>query len=152
LSDWIVVSGMQPYDGRYELDLDEAPFTTREWGFIKRHAGYLPIALDADAFTDPELIVVLAIIAIRRSGKIETAEIPALWERFADAPFGSVITLEPGEESSDADSPPSASSNGKRDTSGDSSPTGSVSSGDGPNRTGSPGSATSVSVPQTSAS
>ena len=64
MADWITLTGVKPYDGRYLLDLDGQPLTMREWGWIKRHAGYLPLSLTGEAFTDPELITMLAIIAM----------------------------------------------------------------------------------------
>ena len=39
----IAITGCKPYDGHYELDFNQE-LTTREWGWIKRHAGYLPLA------------------------------------------------------------------------------------------------------------
>jgi len=149
---WLIVTGLAPYDGRYELDINAQPLTTREWGWAKRYAGYLPITLDEDTFTDPEMIAVLALVALRRNGKIDTAEVPGLWERLQDAPFGSTIGLEPGaadeDEEDDAGPPPprtgsSSSSNGEGST------TGSESSEPPPSPTGSPPWATSVSDPVT---
>ena len=32
MGNWITLTGVKPYDGRYELDLDEQPLTMREWG------------------------------------------------------------------------------------------------------------------------
>ena len=40
--DYLTIEGVAPYDGRYEFDLRDRPFTVREWGWIKRHSGYLP--------------------------------------------------------------------------------------------------------------
>jgi hypothetical protein len=151
--DWIVIEGMRPYDGRYELGLDDAPLTIREWGWIKRHAGYLPIGLDETTFADPEVITILALIAMRRAGKITTAQVGEVWDRFADAPFGAAITFDSdGAAEEDDAGPPAGSSNGNASTSGDSSTTGSASSGLPPSPTGSPASATSVSAPATSVS
>lgn len=153
MADWITVTGLRPYDGRYELDLEEAPLTIREWGWVKRFAGYLPVTLAAENFTDPEMVTVLAIVAIHRGGKVDTGDVPALWDRFLDAPFGSVVTFEPGDagEEADADSPPAASSTGSSPTSGESSNGTSESPAAAPSRTGTRASDTSVSVPATSA-
>jgi hypothetical protein len=152
MADTITIAGVRPYDGRYELDLDGAPLTTREWGWIKRFAGYLPGDLNPDTFVDPQMITVLALVAMRRAGTVEPAQVPEVWERFADVPFGSAITFEPGEQEADADGPPAGSSNGSSSTSGDSSRGTSARSDDPPSRTGSPPSATSASAPVTSAS
>ena len=40
---WITLTGFKPYDGRYEFDLDGNEFTAREWGWLKRLAGYMPM-------------------------------------------------------------------------------------------------------------
>jgi hypothetical protein len=151
VADWITITGVKPYDGRYELDIDAQPLTVREWGWVKRHAGYLPLTLEADAFTDPELIMVLAAIAARRGGRVEPADIPALIERFQDVdPFAS-ITYESGVEAGDADGPPASSSETRRSSNGDSSTTGSVSLDDPLSPTGPRRSDTSASDPAMSA-
>lgn len=89
----IVLAGVKPYDGTYPLDFAQE-LTTREFGWIKRLAGYLPLQLD-DAITggDPEFFCVLAAIALHRAGRAEAREVPAVFERLADAPFGSAITV-----------------------------------------------------------
>jgi hypothetical protein len=117
MGDWVTVTGVRPYDGRYEIDILEQPLTTREWGWIKKHAGYLPATLGEDWLGDPEFIAVLAVIALRRNDRIENREVPAVLEKFQDAPFGTAITIEVGERDEvyegDAGPPPSrTSSNG----------------------------------------
>lgn len=149
--DWVVIDGVKPWDGRYELDLAGAPLTSREWGWIKRFAGYLPADLDGRTFTDPEVISVLAIVSLHRAGKVEPRDVPDLWERLQDVPFGSTITLELGEtEEDDEVADPTESSNGNEPSSGASSQTGSGSSGSLPSPTGHPASAISGSAPATS--
>ena len=142
----ITVTGVRPYDGSYELDLDAQPLTTREWGWIKRNAGYLPLTLTSEAFSDPELIMVLAVIAIRRSGSVQTGQVTEVLDRFNDAPFGSALTIEatPDEEEDDA-GPPARSNSEKPSSNGASSPTGSESSEMPLRATGSPLLATSES-------
>jgi hypothetical protein len=151
VADWITITGVKPYDGRYELDIDAQPLTVREWGWIKKHAGYLPLTIDVDAFTDPELITVLAVVAARRAGRVEPADIPALIERFQDVDPFSTITYEAGIEDSDADGPPAPSSEPRRSSNGDSSKTGSASLDDPLSPTGLPRSDTSASDPAMSA-
>ena len=58
------------------VDLARGPFTTREWGWIKKHSGYLPLTVE-EGFrgADPELITVFAVIALHRAGKIQTADV-----------------------------------------------------------------------------
>ena len=74
--DYIVVEGVRPYDGRYEFDIAGQELTTREWGWIKRLSGYLPLTVE-EGFSDPELVTVFAAIALRRAGKITVQEVPA---------------------------------------------------------------------------
>ena len=128
--DTLVVKGVQPWDGRYDLDWSRE-FTTREWGWIKRLSGYLPLTLEGASYSDPELICALAVIVIYRAGKIEGGQVPELFERFQDTPFGSTITIETSpehvEDEDDAGPPPS-SSNGKPSIFGDSSTTSSETS------------------------
>jgi hypothetical protein len=152
LSDTVVIIGVKPYDGRYELDLVAQPLTTREWGWIKKHAGYLPLTLEADSFTDPEFVIVQAVIAVFRAGRVTAADVPGLVERFQDVDPFAAITYEAGkfEDEGDADPPPS-SSDTKQSSNGDSSPTGSASLADPLSPTGSRVSDTSPSDPAMSA-
>jgi hypothetical protein len=155
LSDWLTITGVRPYDGRYELDLDGQPLTTREWGWVKKYAGYLPLTLTGEAFTDPELIAVLAIVAARRAGVIDTADVPGLIDRLADAPFGTTITLDTDDQEPELEGdagPPPGSSGVRPSSDGASSPTGSVSLDGPPTATGGPPSATSPLDPLTLAS
>ena len=93
--DYLTIEGVKPYDGRYEFDLENRALTTREWGWIKRHSGYLPLTID-EGFrgADPELYAVFAVIALHRAGKIDARDAGDMYERIADAPFGATITLE----------------------------------------------------------
>jgi len=145
---WLTVNGVKPYDGRYEFDLEQAEFTTREWGWIKRHSGYLPLTVE-DGFMggDPELFAVFAAIALRRASKITNEQIPEVVERIADAPFGTTIQLEDDQPETVEDDagPPVSSSNGSSGSSGDGSTTSSAPSAPGPRFSGTHGSATSES-------
>ena len=151
--DYIVVEGVRPYDGRYEFDLEGQALTTREWGWIKRLSGYLPLTVDEGA-RDPELIVVFAVIALRRAGKVEPRDVPAVFETLSDAPFGSTITMETDvvEEEAEEKRPPPESSTSSGDTSGPSSQKSSETLALSPNRSGTPGSVTSLSAQERSAS
>jgi hypothetical protein len=94
MATFIVVEGLKPYDGRYELDWN---FTTRQYGWVKRMAG-----LDVDDMVekiengkaDAELATVWALIALHQAGKVEARDVPDLWERMIDDPFGAKLTLE----------------------------------------------------------
>jgi hypothetical protein len=150
----LVIEGAAPYDGEYELDLD-SELTTREWGWVKRLAGYLPLALDEQAFGDPEFVCVLAAIALKRARRVEASEVPATFERLVDAPFGSTIRLipDPDEPAEDADAgPPVASSSENGSSSGDASRTSSETSAATRSGSGTPGSASLPSSPATSGS
>jgi hypothetical protein len=153
--DYIAIEGVPPYDGRWEFDIEDRELTTREWGWIKRLSGYLPLTIE-DGLTgvDAELVTVLAAIALRRAGKVEAREVPAVFERLADAPFGSAITMETDvEEAEEGDAgPPVSRSNGSDGSSGAGSTTSSETSVTHLRASGMRDSASSVSVPPRSAS
>jgi hypothetical protein len=146
--DWLVVEGVEPWDGRYELPLDEFQFTNREWGWIRRWTGYLPASvLDAMKGADAELLAALAVIALHRAGKVNRDDAAATFERFEEENFGSFTLTSDDEEAETLDPPASASSNGNETDFGDGSRTATANpepttrSG-----TGSPGSGISVSA------
>lgn len=150
----IQIDGVRPYDGSYELDWDDE-LTTREWGWVKRLSGYLPLDLERAA-DDPEFACVLAVIAMRRAGKIDTAELLTVFERLIDAPFVAAITLEfdaadePEEPEADDAGPPASSSNGSETSSGAASPPSSEpSEAETLHGIGTPASASSESGPPT---
>ena len=147
--DRIVIEGVHPYDGRWDFDLVGRELTTREWGWIKRLSGYLPLTIE-EGFSDPELITVFAAIALRRAGRIEPREVPEVFERLSDAPFGSAITLETEEAEEDDVGPPSPSSSANGDVSGAFSTPSLETSEPSPSSSGTPASATSESGPPTS--
>ena len=146
MADRVIIHGVPPYDGTYELDWDRE-FTVREWGWIKRHAGYLPLTIGGDAFADPELISILAVIVLRRAGTIQPDDVPRVFDRFLDAPFGSTITIE-GDTVEEDGSDPLESSNGNDSFSGTSSTTSSETSPPTPPASGNPNSAISASDPR----
>jgi hypothetical protein len=150
MADWIEIPE-GPYQGRYEFDIAEREFTTREWGWIKKYSGYLPLTIDQGwRGGDAELFACFAMIAVRRANRIELAEVSAFMERMLDGAFGSSFTFtsdgEPADEG-DADGPPAASSPAKPSTDGTVSETSSEGSGNGQSHSGIPGSATSVYDP-----
>jgi hypothetical protein len=102
----IVVSGIKPYEGSYELDDDRA-FSTREWRWIKQISGYMPLTV-ADGFKggDPDLFIALAVIAMNREGRIDRDAALEVAETLADVPFdGASITFDVGEATDDAPLP-----------------------------------------------
>jgi len=121
MTDFITLEGLsRAYDGRYELDLGNG-LTSREWGWVKRLAGYLPMQVDGDVLGDPEFICVLAAIAIRRAGKVEAPEVPHVYERLLDAPAEAILRFESDEEEEpEGDAgPPAENSNGNTPIFGD---------------------------------
>ena len=147
--DYITIEGVRPWDGRYEFDLENRELTTREWGWIKRLSGYLPLTID-EGFegADPELFATFAAIALFRAGKVTAREVPEVFERLADAPFGSTITLEGDQEGVPIEENPSRpSSPASESISGTDGPKSSASLDGNPTPTGTPDLATSASAP-----
>lgn len=71
--DKFVVTGMPAFDGEYPIDIGS--FTMRELQIIKRMSGVRAGELEeAFAAGDTDLILAIAVIAVRRSGR--------LWESF----------------------------------------------------------------------
>jgi hypothetical protein len=150
----IVVSGIPPYDGRYPLYTTDE-FNRREWGWMKRLAEYLPVDFmdeEQRGLGDPEFLSVVLIVALHRAGKIETAEVPQVWERLADFNMFECLVIHADVEEEEEQLPPTSgtSSNGSPVSSGLVSPTNSGISGSSPSAPGSPPSATSESSPATS--
>ncbi len=139
--DAIVVTGVQPFDGTYELDLENSPFTTLEWRWIKQTAGYLPGTV-AEGFEggDPDLIVVLAVIAMHRAGKIRKEDATRTADQLADVPVdGASIVFRAGEVEDDARPPEVNESTVSSPTgSGEDSKQPTVLLGNGQNRIGDP--------------
>lgn len=150
--DWLSIRGGTPYDGRYEFDLESADFSVREWGWLKRHAGYMPLTIE-EGFrgADPELYAVFAVIALHRARRITVADVGRVLEVIADLPGTLTIRLESdapeeAEEPEDALPPtPSQSSTRSASSSGDDSPPNSEISELRPRASGTPDSATSES-------
>jgi hypothetical protein len=140
--DWIVITGVPPWDGRYPFDIAESEPTTREWGWIKRLSGYLPTTIEEGLRgADPELICAFAAIALRRAGKLQTDEVPALFDRLVDAPFGATVKLETDAAADEGDAgPPPENSNASSSSSGTGSPTSSERSEPTPAASGIPAS------------
>ncbi len=95
MSDRIVITNIRPYDGEYDLELQDRPLTALEWRWIKKLAGYLPGTFrDGLEGSDPDLVCVLAVIAMYRSGRVDRQSAPTVFDRISDAPFdGAAISL-----------------------------------------------------------
>jgi len=105
----ITIEGISPYDGVYPFTIDTAPLTTTEWHWIKRHSGYMPLTMEAGIEGgDPTLICAFAVISLYRAGKVVKSDVARVYELLADAPFGSCITFDGGEDEVEQESPTSA--------------------------------------------
>ncbi len=141
MTDAIVITGVQPFDGSYDLDLETAPFTTLEWRWIKQTAGYMPATV-ANGFEggDPDLIVALAVIAMHRAGKIRKDDVLRTAEQLADVPVdGASIVFRAGDLEDDARPPEVSESTSYSPTgSGEGSSPPTVQLGNGQSHTGDP--------------
>ncbi len=139
--DAIVITGVVPFDGTYELDIEESPFTTLEWRWIKQMAGYMPATV-SDGFEggDPDLVVALAVIAMHRAGKIRREDAGRTHEQLADVPVdGARIVFRAGEVEDDARPPEVNGGTGSSPTgSGDVLKEPTAPSGNGQSRIGDP--------------
>ena len=109
MADRFVIKGIKPFDGEYPLD--DSEFTTREWSWIKKISGYLPMTADAGfKGGDPELFVALAVIAMVRSERVEKSDTLTVADRLADASFGSSLTFVADEDEEEAEDPQDAPS------------------------------------------
>ncbi len=84
---------VKPYVGRYPFNFLRE-LTIREWGWVKRNTGYLPLTVD-DALEggDPELVGILAVIAMVRAGRIGNAEVAEVYEWLLDTDAKAAITV-----------------------------------------------------------
>lgn len=155
--DWVTLTGVKPWDGRYRLDLGGQQLTVREWGWLADLTGYLPLTID-EGFEggDPKLYAALAVIAVRRAGRLNGGDdVADMFDRLLDAPWPATIRLESDDDVEDGEQPadpPAGSSNGSGAISGPASTTSSASSPAIPPDSGTPASAISASGLATSAS
>lgn len=110
MTDAMVVN-VPPYEGEYAFDLSEQPFSTVEWRWIKQISGYMPLTVEAGwKGGDPDLFLALALIAMRRAGKIAKNEVLATAEVIEEAAFdGTAISFKGEAEGADELDPPSGS-------------------------------------------
>lgn len=106
----IIIQGIKPWDGDYDLDTDRA-FNAREWRWIKKVSGYMPLTVsDGFAGGDPDLFVALAVIAMCREGRIGRDEGLTVADQLAEVPFdGAAINLV-GDDVEDDALPPALTS------------------------------------------
>jgi hypothetical protein len=146
MPDKVIIEGIPPHDGEYEIDLAE--MTNEEWFLIKRLSGLRPAELDEALDTaDAAVFVGLGAVVIQREGRRVTDNVvnQLMTARFgqikvkwggADPPAMSQKTPESSTDSSDRPSAHTGSSgsDGKDDSE--------TSEADDPSATGQP-----VSVP-----
>jgi len=145
---WIVVH-TKPYEGRYPFDLSD-DFTIREWGWIKKLTGYMPLTAD-EGFRggDPELYAALAVLMLVRAGKVNPDDIQDVFVRLTVASLSAALTIE-FDQAEDGDQvDPPASSPGNDSSSGTGSTTSSETSPANPNGSGTPASVSSGSARET---
>lgn len=101
------MEGIPGFDGSYDLDLDNAPWTARELHWIKKitglRLGEFEEALEA---LDYDVVVSFALVALVRSGKVSRQDWQRMSDFLLDAEIGK-ITIEPILEEGDDSPPPS---------------------------------------------
>lgn len=90
----IVVAGVPPYDGEYELN-EKRAWTTREWRIIKLVSGYMPATINTGYDgADPDLWVALTVIAMAREGRITADDCLKVADTLSDVPWdGANVTV-----------------------------------------------------------
>jgi hypothetical protein len=101
------VAGVPPWDGDYPLDIERS-FNAREWHWITKLSGYLPMTVsDGFAGRDPMLFVAFTVVAMCRARKITKDQWGDVAEQLAEAPFDwTSITLVTDEADEVADELP----------------------------------------------
>lgn len=103
------ITGVAPFDGTHDLDIPEREFNLRELHIIKGlagvRAGELDAAIDAK---DSDIMLAFVVIALIRTGRIQTEKWHRVGELFLDAPAGAVQVeiLETEEPEADTPVPP----------------------------------------------
>lgn len=100
-----MVITVKPWAGEYELD-EDLPFNAREWEWIKKGSGYMPVTLpDGFRNRDPSLFVVLAVVAMCRSGRVDREDGYRTIEELKETPFDFQSITMVGDAEDDADPP-----------------------------------------------
>jgi hypothetical protein len=95
----LTIDGVDPFDGVYELDFAEQPFTNRDVHLIKKIAG-VRLGELAEAFEagDNDLLVAVAVIQLRREGKVQKGREMDAAEILLDAVAGKLIYEDTAED------------------------------------------------------
>lgn len=144
---YMVIKEPKLWAGRWPLDLENEPLIRREWGWVKKFSGYMPLTVrEGVEGGDAELFAVYAIIALVRAGTIQREDVPMAFDRFMDLPFDTAL-MDSDDETGDGDAavPPTVSSNESGDISGPDGSRSSAISESLPNGDGTPASESSES-------
>lgn len=102
----VVIEGIAPYDGEYEIDQERA-LNAREWRWIKRISGYMPFTLDEGLVGgDPDLFIAIAVVAMCRDGKVRRDDWERAAERMSEAHNGAIDLIPDKAEQEDDALPP----------------------------------------------
>lgn len=110
MADKITIAfGIKPYDGEYDFDLEEKPFTILEWRWIKKISGYMPATVsDGAEAGDPDLFLAFAVVALVRAGKVQADYALMVADKLSSTPFDGTSITFAGDEDEDADALPPA--------------------------------------------
>lgn len=95
----LTIKGVDPFDGSYDLDFTEQPFTNRDLHLIKKLAGVrLGELEEAFASGDNDLFVAVAVIQLRREGKVQKGRELAAADLLFDGEAGSLLFEDTAED------------------------------------------------------
>jgi hypothetical protein len=110
----IEIKGARTFDGRYPL----IQFNRYEQGQIRRLSGWMPLQYEeALAGGDAEFIAALAVLAMKRKGRIEREEVAETYEEILDIDGAEIRLIGDAEEESNEPRPPTENSNSSSDIS-----------------------------------
>lgn len=106
----IRLNGTGRFDGEYDLGDNDRVFNGREWHWIKKISGYMPLTIsEGFAGRDPDLFVALAVIAMCRAGKIRRESALDVAEQLLEVPYEGSNTIDLiGDDVEDDDENPPA--------------------------------------------
>lgn len=103
MADKIVIN-VRGYAGEYDFDIDEVPLTNREWQWVKKISGYVPLTIEEGwRGGDPDVFVAFAVVALVRAGKVEKADALTVADKLMDAPFDGAAIMVVGDPAKEED-------------------------------------------------
>ena len=97
----VVISGVPPWDGEYDLN-EDLPWNTREWRWVKLIAGVMPAGYEqAYEGRDADLFLAIAVIGLCRAGRIGKTEGPTVAAELEEVPWGDGKITIRGSEAAD---------------------------------------------------